>query len=594
MGREPATRETEPLGAAAPAPARAPAVQPAGGWLRSARARRLTLFFHRQSLDGLAGAWAVFTALPRELQAGLRKLGGLFGAGCAPPGAARQATVGPVFLSVVGGARPDPWLVDGREVVYIGVAPSAAVLRQVAAAAASLTLLDHHRSAAERFAALAGAGNPPEVVFDEGRSGAQLAWDWAHGAPRPAVVDYIADRALWRFRQPSSRAICRALATELHAAGFAALDALRRDPPSRRTRVRGALYLRQEAQYVEQAAAAARRGFVRAWRAEGGPPAAFRVVATNSPLLQSEVAEAILRRAAPEVDFALVWHVAPGGREVWASLRTAREDPELARVAAAVLGASSGGGGPRAAGFVVPGADISAVLAPEWRAGRARPAPKIEAAARPPMTASAFNVCSFNLRLIQRGDHAALPFADYLTEYARCAQKRLFPFADRLQGLADREGLAVSETAFGDFDIKTPASVLIERAGLADGKDFHVRDSPGGGRERVFSAEAFKRCLLQAEGSDWVARYFICVEEAATAYSAYVIELARQRAAAGAGKAGLFGLGSLPARASTPPSARAPGPSCAPSVVLAPAPGANPPARHRRRRRQRPGSPPPT
>ncbi|HVE14553.1 MAG TPA: hypothetical protein VNI01_14240 [Elusimicrobiota bacterium] len=531
-------------------------------WLRTDQARNLTVFFRRQSLDGAAGAWAIFAALPADLQVGLRALGGLFGGGGAPPSAARQARVGPVFQGA--GPRPARTLLVGRRVVFVGHAPSVEELRRVAGAAASLTVLDHRRSSAARLDGLAGLGGPgaaPEIVLDRVRSAAQLAWDWAHGpGPRPAVIDYIADHDLFQFRQPNARAICRALATELREGGFGQLDALRRNPPSRRLRIRGALYLRREEQLVAQAAATARRGFLRTRPGPGGAPT-YRVAAVNSPLLQSEIAEAVLHAAPPCVDLAMVWHVAPGGDAIWASLRTARPGLDLAALAERVLGAVSGGGTARVAGFVAPGADVGVVLAPEWRRPPGR-APKIEAGGRRIMMAG-----EFNLRLLnQLADQGEIPFAEYLIEFGRFAQKPLFPVADRMQELAERKGLVVSEEAFGDFGIHAPVTALIERAGLAEGKDFSVRPSPPGGGpgERVFSAEAFKRCLLRDEGAGRVVDYFLCVEAAAAAYGAYMQELAHRRRkeahAPEARRPEPAQLGGLPARRPPRAGARAPAP----------------------------------
>ena len=97
------------------------------------------------------------------------------------------------------------------------------------ASARSVLILDHHKTAE---ADLRGFGLPSLdctskdhytdtlewvedepvenvfAIFDMNRSGAQIAWDFFH--PReepPTLVDYVADRDLWRFELPHSREI---------------------------------------------------------------------------------------------------------------------------------------------------------------------------------------------------------------------------------------------------------------------------------------------------------------------------------------------------------------------------------------------------
>lgn len=97
-------------------------------------------------------------------------------------------------------------------------------------------LIDHHKSAIEDFTAAPyvmdmshwtggplgwnryldnlgqdmceGAGSLVYTVFDMERSGAGLAWDFFFpNEPRPALIDRIEDRDLWKFKHPDTRAI---------------------------------------------------------------------------------------------------------------------------------------------------------------------------------------------------------------------------------------------------------------------------------------------------------------------------------------------------------------------------------------------------
>ena len=111
--------------------------------------------------------------------------------------------------------------VTGRNVAIFDFAYKRPVLEQMAAAATSLVIVDHHKSA---WADLAGLDY---AVFDMNRSGARLAFDWFLGkhdswvklqgssGPRVNAVerlcDCVQDRDLWRWALPNSREISEAM-----------------------------------------------------------------------------------------------------------------------------------------------------------------------------------------------------------------------------------------------------------------------------------------------------------------------------------------------------------------------------------------------
>lgn len=65
----------------------------------------------------------------------------------------------------------------------------------------SILILDHHQTAEAELHDLSFA------QFDVTRSGAQMAWDYCFLKRRPWYVDYTADRDLWRWKLPESRAV---------------------------------------------------------------------------------------------------------------------------------------------------------------------------------------------------------------------------------------------------------------------------------------------------------------------------------------------------------------------------------------------------
>jgi len=75
----------------------------------------------------------------------------------------------------------------------------------------NITILDHHKTAAE---ALENWTDKPEnctIVFDMNRSGCGITWDHFHTSDaiywKPAVVKYVQDRDLWKFQLSDSKEI---------------------------------------------------------------------------------------------------------------------------------------------------------------------------------------------------------------------------------------------------------------------------------------------------------------------------------------------------------------------------------------------------
>lgn len=123
------------------------------------------------------------------------------------------------------------------------------VLEAMADLASSVVQIDHHASARQPWAdrlSKAPDGSeryrhpalPLTIVFDLGKAGARLAWEYFHPAePLPLVLRHVEDMDLWRFALPGTRAVSRSL--RLLAFEFAAWDDLIRhaaDPDSPRYR----------------------------------------------------------------------------------------------------------------------------------------------------------------------------------------------------------------------------------------------------------------------------------------------------------------------------------------------------------------------
>jgi len=337
--------------------------------------RRLTVFYHGGCPDGITGAWAIYEALPQSIQAQLTALGGFFGPKGYPPipPLDQLAQAGAVFHGM---AHADPFppapLVEGRHVVYVDIAPPEKHADHLAATAASLTILDHHRGSREaiealRIAALA-RGAPFDAVYTEELAGAQIAWDWAQrGIPRPEVVDYVADRDLWTWRLVGSRAVNKALFVDGHTAGVGPLAALHRGGSPRGVlpeglAPRGADYLAYERILLGRLTAGAYRAMAAALLPGEAEAREYCVLVVNSPILQSELGEALMEGAGPEIHFAIIWSLAKSRDEIWASARTTRPDVDLSVIIPHLVGGLGGGGHPRAAGFAVAGDSLGAAV----------------------------------------------------------------------------------------------------------------------------------------------------------------------------------------------------------------------------------------
>lgn len=98
-----------------------------------------------------------------------------------------------------GDAPPD---VTGQDVIVVDFSYPRETLLLMKEKALSLRVLDHHKTAKEALADL------DFCTFDMARSGAGLAWDEFHpGVDRPALVDYVEDRDLWRNSLRRSREV---------------------------------------------------------------------------------------------------------------------------------------------------------------------------------------------------------------------------------------------------------------------------------------------------------------------------------------------------------------------------------------------------
>ncbi len=117
-------------------------------------------------------------------------------------------------------APPD---VQGMHVYLVDFSYSRAVIKDMLEVAASVTIIDHHKSA---IADLETLKHPNlNLVFSQVHSGAVLTWKhFFPGRSVPQLLLHIEDRDLWKFILPGTREIIAALYS--HEFDFAVWDAL--------------------------------------------------------------------------------------------------------------------------------------------------------------------------------------------------------------------------------------------------------------------------------------------------------------------------------------------------------------------------------
>ncbi len=250
------------------------------------------VMYHAECSDGFGAAWALWKKFP----------------------SAR-------FIPVKHGNSP-PAGIAGRHVVIVDFSYPRETLEAMARETAGLQVLDHHITAEKALAGL------PFAYFDQKKSGAVLAWEWAHTEPAPWLLQYIQDKDLWHWALPASREINAALAS--YPYNFHVWDELRQVT----LEAEGRAILRYENELVGKIAVEAA---LVSFHNETVP-------AVQSAVLTSQLGE----RLSAGYPFCVIWHDRDGRR--YYSLRSREDGADVAAIATSY----GGGGHTHAAGFSVP------------------------------------------------------------------------------------------------------------------------------------------------------------------------------------------------------------------------------------------------
>jgi hypothetical protein len=250
------------------------------------------VLYHAECADGFGAAWAIWKRYP----------------------SAR-------FIPVKHG-EPPPSGLSALRVVMVDFSYPRPLLEALAEDTKAFLILDHHITAQQALQAL------PYAYFDQQKSGAVLAWEWAHHSPAPWLLRYIQDKDLWQWALPSSREVSAAIAA--YPYDFHAWDRFDQDQLIQE----GTAILRYERELVGKIAAHAVLVTFHG----------HRVPAVQSGILTSQVGEQL----SAGYPFCIIWHDRNGRR--YCSFRSREYGVDVGSLAASL----GGGGHKHAAGFSVP------------------------------------------------------------------------------------------------------------------------------------------------------------------------------------------------------------------------------------------------
>lgn len=250
------------------------------------------VLYHADCPDGFGAAWAVWNRYPTAR-----------------------------FVMARHG-QPPPDGLAGKRLVIVDFSYARPTIEQLAGVTSALAILDHHVTAQQAL------GDLPYTHYEQNKSGAVLAWEWAHRTAAPWLLQYVQDKDLHRWQLPESRAINAAI--EPYSFDFDVWNGLQQDGLV----TEGRAILRAQEQLIDKLL---RTAMLVRFEGETVP-------AVHSAILRSELGE----RLALDHPFCLVWYEREGRRYV--SLRSRAGGADVSRIAQA-----HGGGGHRhAASFSMP------------------------------------------------------------------------------------------------------------------------------------------------------------------------------------------------------------------------------------------------
>lgn len=199
---------------------------------------RAVVIYHDHCADGFGAAWAFKQLVERDYKEGVKYLPCRYGE---VPSFSKEDMNSDLYLLDFSFSRTN--------------------LLSLAGLFASVTVLDHHKTAAEDLQNWDHGLSNLEIVFDMERSGAGIAWDYfADGrTKRPRLIDYIEDRDIWKWQLPDSHEVNSLIGfTKREFSAYDRLHDLLEDHYDRAVGM-GSLLLEQQQRHVQSIIAATKR-----------------------------------------------------------------------------------------------------------------------------------------------------------------------------------------------------------------------------------------------------------------------------------------------------------------------------------------------
>lgn len=216
----------------------------------------------------------------------------------------------------------EPPDVKGKHVIIVDFSYKRPVLEKMYSEAASLVVLDHHKTAEAELTGL------PYATFDMNKSGAHLIWDYLGFVAHNWVMNYVEDRDLWRWQLPDSREISATISS--YPMSFNHWDELYKRRPILAAK-EGHAILRCQKQIIE-------KHVKNAYETQLGD---HKVLCCNATTLISEIGEALGK----DRPFSITYFY--NGDEYIYSLRSHKDGVDVSEIAKEF----GGGGHKHAAGF---------------------------------------------------------------------------------------------------------------------------------------------------------------------------------------------------------------------------------------------------
>jgi oligoribonuclease NrnB/cAMP/cGMP phosphodiesterase (DHH superfamily) len=203
-------------------------------------------------------------------------------------------------------------------------------------------ILDHHKGQTD---VLYSKNLPKNVdfIFDLGRSGCQIAWDFSSNQKRPWIVDYVGDRDLWKFALPNSKYINLAL-NQNGVLQFSEIDKyMKMEEPSISLITTGKFLHEIQQKQIQEEVEKSELRTLNFW------DQVFKVQlgTIKDPMLISDLGNALAK--IKEVDFGAVWFDTGKVDHVQISLRGVEKSPDLSEIAKYF----DGNGHEKASGFII-------------------------------------------------------------------------------------------------------------------------------------------------------------------------------------------------------------------------------------------------